>query len=145
MAYTIKVRVYQTNTNAFFNIVERGIWHYANGGTWGEEKGGHKLTMDESGTSGMLRFVSEGGEEAFWVVAGIHKSVRWVDIVTNIIREDTCVKSLPEYYNGTKPERVAAREAQRESWAATNSEGRRISAKYTNPDGPNFDLNIVIG
>ncbi|KAI0145770.1 fruit body lectin [Hypoxylon sp. NC0597] len=145
MAYTIKTRVYQTNTNAYFNIVERGVWHYANGGTWVEERGAHKLTMDESGTSGMLRFVSEGGKEAFWVVVGIHGDVRWVDIVTNLTGGDTCVKSLPEYYNGTKPDRVAAREAQRDSWAATNDNGRRISAKYVNPDGPNFELDIVIG
>ncbi|KAI1410101.1 fruit body lectin [Hypoxylon sp. FL1857] len=145
MSYSIKVRVYQTNVNAFFSIVEKSIWHYANGGTWVETGGEHTLTIGGSGTSGMLRFVAADGAEPFWVAVGVHNSVRWVDIVTNLTGEDTCVKSLPDYYNNGNPERVKAREAQRVKWTATNASGRRISAEYSVSDGHDLELNVVIG
>ena len=64
MGYTIRVCGYQTNTNAFFHIVEKGCWHYANGAQWTEQDGVLTLTMGDSGTSGMLRFKTEQGKEA---------------------------------------------------------------------------------
>jgi Fungal fruit body lectin len=70
MTYTVAVRVYQTNPNAFFNVVEKTAWHYANGGTWSESNGAFALTMGGSGTSGTLRFVADTGE--IFVVLGVH-------------------------------------------------------------------------
>jgi hypothetical protein len=145
MSYNIKVRVYQTNTNAFFRIVEQGVWHYANGGTWSDKDGVLTLTMGGSGTSGMLRFMTEHGKEAFFIALGVHNYKRWVDIVTGLADDVTCVKALPEYYNDTNPVRVQSREAQRTSQSITNMYGRNISANYSVAEGNNLDLNIIIG
>ncbi|KAI0835612.1 Cytolysin/lectin [Hypoxylon sp. FL0890] len=101
--------------------------------------------MSGSGTSGMLRFVAEEGQEPFWVVMGVDGNIRWVDIVTNLAGGDTCVKSPPDYYNNTNPSRVKAREARHDNWAATNAKGTRIPAKYTVGESQNLELNIVIG
>ena len=114
MTYTIKVRVYQTSTNAVFRIVEKDTWHYANGGTWADIDDYHILTMGGSGTSGMLRFMDEEGEESFYVAMGVHNYVRWVDIVTDLgSTSGTNARALSDYYNGQSEVRVAAREAQR--------------------------------
>ncbi|KIK57113.1 hypothetical protein GYMLUDRAFT_87113 [Collybiopsis luxurians FD-317 M1] len=145
MSYSIKVKVYQTNTNAFFQLVEKDVWYYANGGVWNESDGVHKLSMGGSGTSGMLRFRSEQGNEAFWVAQGVHNYKPWVDIVTNLTNDYTGVKGLPEYYGSTVPGRAQAREAQRTSWQAVNAQGRKITANFTVSSGNNLELNIIIG
>nr|BAB63923.1 fruit body lectin [Pleurotus cornucopiae] len=144
MSYTIKVRVYQTNPNAFFRIVEQGVWHYANGGTWSDKDGVLTLTMGGSGTSGMLRFMTEQGKEAFFIAMGVHNYKRWVDIVTGLANDVTCVRALPEYY-GDKAERAQSREAQRITQSVLNIDRRNISATYSVAEGNNLELNIVIG
>ncbi|KIK55803.1 hypothetical protein GYMLUDRAFT_175039 [Collybiopsis luxurians FD-317 M1] len=143
MSYTINVKVYQTNTNAFFHIVEQGV--YANGGTWHESNGVHVLTMGSSGTSGMLIFRTEQGKEPFWVVQGVHNYRPWVDIVTNLSDDVTAAKGLAEYYNNTVPGRAQAREAQRTSWEAVNAQGRKITARYAVSTGNDLELHIIIG
>ncbi|KAI0247901.1 fungal fruit body lectin [Lactifluus subvellereus] len=75
MTYTITARVYQTNTNAFFNVVERTVWKYGNGGTWSEVDGAYVLTMGGSGTCGSLRFVADTGEN-FIATLGVHNYLR---------------------------------------------------------------------
>ncbi|CAM1505799.1 Fc.00g114360.m01.CDS01 [Cosmosporella sp. VM-42] len=145
MSYTIKVRVYQTNANAFFRIVEKGVWHYANGGTWTDQDGLLTLTMGGSGTSGMLRFMTEQGKEAFIIAMGEHNYKPWLDIVTGLADEVTCVKALPEYYNDTNPERVRSREAQRTSQSILNIDRRTIAANFRVADGKNQELDIIIG
>ncbi|KAK7450569.1 hypothetical protein VKT23_012878 [Stygiomarasmius scandens] len=145
MSYTIKVRVYQTNPNAFFKVVEKGVWHFANGGTWSEQDGVLLLTMGGSGTSGMLRFMTEQGKEAFFIAMGVHNSKRWVDIVTGLANDVTCVRALPEYYNDTNPTRVQSREAQRTEQTILNVDRRNIGAKYSVTEGNNLELNIILG
>ncbi|KAM3548919.1 hypothetical protein MY1884_008972 [Beauveria asiatica] len=145
MSYTIKVRVFQSDTKTFFYQVEQGVWKYANGGTWGFNRGGMTLTMGGSGTSGMLRFKTENGNEAFVVACGVHNYKRWVDIVTNLKDDMTCVSILPEYYNNQDQARVKAREAQRENYSVKNSAGRTISASYSSTEGHDLVLDIVIG
>nr|BAB63922.1 fruit body lectin [Pleurotus cornucopiae] len=144
MSYTIKVRVFQTNPNAFFRIVEQGVWHYANGGTWSDKDGVLTLTMGGSGTSGMLRFMTEQGKEAFFIAMGVHNYKRWVDIVTGLADDVTCVRALPEYYDD-KSERARSREAQRITQSVLNIDRRNISATYSVAEGNNLELNIVIG
>ncbi|KIK57114.1 hypothetical protein GYMLUDRAFT_229808 [Collybiopsis luxurians FD-317 M1] len=145
MSYTITVKVYQTNPNAFFQLVEKGVWYYANGGTWSETDGVHKLTMGGSGTSGILRFRTEQGKEAFFVALGVHNYKPWVDIITGLADDVTGVKALPEYYNDTNPERVKSREAQRTSQEILNAQGRTVGANYTVTSGNNLEMNIILG
>ncbi|KAG5655444.1 hypothetical protein KAF25_000693 [Fusarium avenaceum] len=144
MSYTIKVRAYQTNTNAFFHIVEKGCWHYANGAQWTEQDGVLTLFMGGSGTSGMLRFKTEQGKEAFFVALGVHNYKPWVDTVTGLGDEVTCVKALPEYY-GNASDRTRSRESQRTEQNILNIDRRNISTKYKVKEGNNLELDIIIG
>ncbi|KAM3499654.1 hypothetical protein MY11210_009598 [Beauveria gryllotalpidicola] len=146
MSYNVQVRIYQVDTKCYFYVVEEGVWKYANGGTWEACNGSRKLTMGGSGTSGMLRFKSDGSSEAFVVALGVHNYKPWVDIVTNLANDVTAVSCLPEYYNDQDPARVKAREAQRDKYSVKNNQGRTISAGYyPSPEGHNLTLNIVIG
>jgi hypothetical protein len=141
MTYTIKLRVYQTNPNAFFRIVEKGVWHFANGGTWSEVDDTHVLTMGGSGTSGLLRF--ESGNEIFTVTVGVHNYKRWGDIVTGLATKDTGLVILPEYY--TPGIRASARERQLADYSVRSATGRNLQVKYTVAEGNNLEANIIIG
>lgn len=145
MSYTVKTRIYQTGIPAYFNLLETGVWHYARGGQWADLSTTPTLTMGTSGTSGILRFRTEDGREAFFVAVGVHNWKPWVDIVTNLEDHDTGVKCLPEYYVGDKVERVRAREAQRGEWKATNNKGRVIKARFRGTEGHELELDIIIG
>ena len=144
MSYTISVRVYQTNPNAFFNIVEKTVWQYANGGTWSESNGEQVLTMGGSGTSGTLRFVADNGEN-FIVALGVHNYKRWCDIVTNLSNQQTGVIINPEYYDSKYPDREAAREKQLASYNVKNAKGRNFAVNFTKGDGNDLKANIIIG
>jgi hypothetical protein len=144
MSYTVQVRIYQTSTNAFFHVVEKACWHYANGSQWLEQNGMYTLTMGNSGTSGMLRFKTDQGKEAFFVALGVHNYKPWVDIVTGLADDVTCVKALPEYY-GNASDRTRAREAQKTELSILNADRRNISARYRVREGNNLQLDIVIG
>ncbi|KAF8999162.1 fungal fruit body lectin [Cyathus striatus] len=142
MSYKITVRVYRTNPNAFFRVVEKTVWKYANGGTWDEANGQHILTMGGSGTSGTLRFVADNGEN-FIVALGVHNYKRWGDIVTNLSNEQTGVVINPEYYS--VKEREQARERQLASYNVNNAKGRNFSINYTVADGNDLRCNVIIG
>ncbi|KAK7436362.1 hypothetical protein VKT23_019210 [Stygiomarasmius scandens] len=142
MTYTITVRIYQTNPNAFFQLVEKTIWHYANGGTWTEAHDEHVLTMGGSGTSGLLRFSSNTGE-FFTVALGVHNYVRWCDIVPNLPSNQTGCVILPEYYNNQA--RGHQREKQLESFSVNNATGRQLSVVYTVKEGNDLRADIIIG
>ncbi|KAF4430547.1 hypothetical protein F53441_13951 [Fusarium austroafricanum] len=144
MSYTIKVRVYQTSQNAYFHIVEKACWYYANGSEWREENGVLTLHMGGSGTSGMLRFKTEEGKEAFFVAMGVHNYKPWVDTVTGLADNVTCGKALPEYY-GESSERTRSRESQRTEQTILNIDRRNISTKYRVHNGQNLELDIIIG
>ncbi|RSL91432.1 hypothetical protein CEP52_014255 [Fusarium oligoseptatum] len=143
MPYTIKVRVYQTNPNAYFHIVEKGCWHYGKSCEWSEHNGVLTLTMGESGTSGMLRFKTEQGKEAFFIVMGVHNYKPWVDTVTGLADDVTCVKALPEYY-GNASDRTRSRESQRTSQSILNIDRRTIATEYKVSQGNDLELNIII-
>ncbi|EKJ69238.1 hypothetical protein NXS19_012742 [Fusarium pseudograminearum] len=144
MSYTIKVRVYQTNPNAYFHIVEKGCWHYANGSQWNEQNGILTLAMGGSGTSGMLRFKTEQNKEGFFVAMGVHNYKPWVDTVTGLGDDITCVKALPEYY-GNASDRTRSRESQRTEQTILNIDRRNISTHYKVKEGNNLELDITIG
>lgn len=144
MSYTITAQVYQTNPNAFFRIVEKTVWNYANGGTWGEMNGTQVLTMGGSGTSGSLRFVSDTGEN-FIITLGVHNYKRWGDIVTNLANDQTGVIINPEYYDDKHRDREAQREKQLSMYSIDNLKDRKFEFKYTVADGNNLKVNIIIG
>ncbi|KIY66243.1 fungal fruit body lectin, partial [Cylindrobasidium torrendii FP15055 ss-10] len=146
MSYKITVRVYQTDQNAFFNVVEQTIWHYASGGTWAAVSGTGELVlkMGGSGTCGSLRFLDADSDEAFIVTLGVHDSKRWCDIVTNLSLDQTGVVITPQYYNG-QADREKAREAQLANYNVNNAKGRNIAVHYTVDEGNDLKANIIIG
>jgi Fungal fruit body lectin len=144
MSYTITAKVYQTDRNAFFRVVEETVWKYANGGTWGQVDGTHVLTMGGSGTSGSLRFVSDTGEN-FIVTLGVHNYKRWGDIVTNLTNEETGVIITPQYYNNEHPDRERQREKQLVTYSVKNNKGRNFTFEYTVTEGNDLNVDIIIG
>ena len=143
MSYSIKVFVYQTNPNAFFRIVEKTVWKYANGGTWDEVEGYQVLKMGGSGTSGSLRLQSGSGE-SFVVTVGVHNYKRWGDIVTNIKNDQTALTINPEYYSSEHPNRQRQREKQLAWYNVANAQGRNFSFEYTVTKGNSLEVRIVI-
>ena len=144
MSYTITVRVYQTNPNTFFRIVEKTVWNYANGGTWLESNDREVLTMGGSGTSGSLRFVAENGEN-FIVTLGVHNYKRWGDIVTNLANDQTGVVITPQYYDAAFPDRNAARERQLSTYSVANLKGRKFTVNYVVGEGNQLVADVIIG
>lgn len=145
MSYSIKVRVYQSETNTWFKIVEKAVFYYGNGGVFSEQDGVNTLTIGSSGTSGLLRFKTEQGKEAFFVAFGVHNYKPWLDIITGLADDVTGVKALPEYYNNVNPERVKSREAVRTRQSILNIDRRTIAAEYKVTEGKNLELAIIIG
>lgn len=146
MSYTITVQVYQTNTNAFFHVVEKTVF---TNGAWTSTNDAHVLTIGASGTSGSLRFVSDTGEN-FIVTLGVHNYAPWGDIVADFNpATQTALKITPEYYEtewgGTgKKDRVAQRWKTLASYDVSWKE-RKYAYKYTVTEGHNLKVNVVIG
>ncbi|KAH7101332.1 fungal fruit body lectin [Auriculariales sp. MPI-PUGE-AT-0066] len=137
-AYTITVRIYQTDVSNPFRVVEKTVWNYANGGTWDENQGAHVLKMNGSGTSGILRLLT--------FAFGVHNYKRWGDIVTGLANGDTATIIQAQYYQDDKGQgRHAAREAQRADYSVKSAKGRNYSIKYTVADGENLVANIIVG
>ncbi|KAM3475025.1 hypothetical protein MY8738_007610 [Beauveria namnaoensis] len=145
MSYNVQLRVFQSDHKTFFYTVEQCVWKYANGGTWVPHNGGQRLTMGGSGTSGILRFLADVGNEIFVIAVGVHNNKPWCDIVANLTQGNTGVAILAEYYNDQDPARVKAREAQRSKWSAKNDKGRTIEASFRSTEGHELNLDITIG
>jgi hypothetical protein len=138
MSYTTQVRLYQSNTNAYFRVVESGVWHYANGGTWATSNGVLELTMGGSGTAGMLRLQTLDGKEPFTVALGVHNYKPWVHILPDVASNATCVTLLPDYYSGKHSDAVNP------TFSVSNAESRNLSAAYAVAEGHNLVLNIIL-
>jgi len=141
MSYTITLRVYQTNTNAFFHVVEKTVWGYANGGTWDEFHGEHVLKMGGSGTCGTLRFQTDLGEK-FVVAVAVHNYERWCDIVQDVHNDQTGATIQAEYYNGG--DRTRQREKQLPNYSSVGSAGRNVSINFTGKEGNDLKADIFI-
>ena len=139
MSYRITARVYQTNPTAYFRIAEMAV---LTRGSWSVTDDEYALTMDNSGTSGTLRFLADNGEN-FLVALGVHNSRRWCDIVTNLTNEQTAVLINPQYY--VAGARATQRERQLTTYSVRNSRGRTFTVNYTVTEGNNLRCNIVIG
>jgi hypothetical protein len=148
MVYTITAQIYQTNTNAFFHVVEKTIWGGGHSGTWSEIDGAHVLTIGGSGASGCLRFRSDT-DEFFIVALGIHEGRRWGDIDTLLGAGDTGMVIHPQFY-GDDPNlpmwlRVQQRNSQLTRYYVTSPRNRTFSFIYTVPEGRNLKVAIIIG
>ena len=141
MSYSITLRVYQTNPGrGFFHIVEKTVWHYANGGTWFEADGALTLTQGGSGTSGVLRFLSDKGER-ITVAVGVHNYKRWCDAVTGLKPKETALVINGQYYNNGGRDWV--REKQQTEHSATSPTGTKVDVVYTVTEGNKLEANII--
>ncbi|KAL4746990.1 hypothetical protein BDW72DRAFT_24471 [Aspergillus terricola var. indicus] len=104
MAYILPFSIVN-NTDDPLTIVEKTCWYYANGGAWTDHDPtsiSHSnliLTMNGSGTSGMLRIMASSGQ-IFTVIVGYHNYEFWCDVQMDLSSEDTAVRLHPEYYGG---------------------------------------------
>jgi hypothetical protein len=140
--YSITLRIYQTNPNAYFHIVEKTAWGFADGGIWTESTNGELvLTMGGGGTCGTLRFQSDTGEKIV-IAVGVHNYERWCDIVQDVKSDQTGSTIQAEYYGGGG--RATQREKQLASYSVTSASGRKVSIKYTVDSGKDLRANITI-
>jgi hypothetical protein len=143
MSYTITVRVFNTNPNAFFRLVEQTVF---TDGTWDRVEENYVFTMGYSGTAGSLRFVSDTDpQQNFIATVGVHNYLRWCDIVTDLTNRQTGVVITPQYYSDQYPDRERQRETQLSSCSIKNAQGRQFSVQYTVNEGQNLKCDIIIG
>ncbi|KAJ8110345.1 hypothetical protein ONZ43_g5891 [Nemania bipapillata] len=138
MAYTVRVRARQPNANAYFHVAEMAAFH---SGSWSNTDGVLKLTMSASGTSGMLRYQTETGAEAFTVAIGVHNYKPWVHILPDVAPSETCVALLPQYYAGGKHSGIPIVP----TCTVYNSAQRSLTATFVSTEGHDYSLDIVIG
>ena len=141
MSYSIAAQFYQFDTSTFFHLVERAVW---TDGFWSEVNGTQVLTMGSSGTSGSLRFQTDSGE-GLVVTLGINNGSRWGDIAANLGDGSTCVQISPQYYDGTQPDRIAARNAERINYSVFNNRNRNLTYAYIVASGSSLKVNIITG
>ena len=142
MSYSITLRIFQTNpARGHFSLVENTCWNYANGGTWSDTDGILTLSMGGSGTSGVLRFVSDRGER-ITIAVGVHNYKRWCDIVTGLASNQTALVINGQYYNGGG--RDYMREKQLSEYKVTSAVGTNYAVVYTVPDGNNLKADVII-
>ena len=141
MSYSITLHVYQRNPGrGFFHIVEQTVWHFANGGTWSEANGALTLTQGGSGTSGVLRFLSDKGER-ITVAVGVHNYKRWCDVVTGLKPDETALVINGQYYNNGGRDWV--REKQQTEHSATSPSGTKVEVIYTVAEGNKLEANVI--
>ncbi|KAG6907608.1 hypothetical protein DXG01_008226 [Tephrocybe rancida] len=133
--YTLALRVFQTNPDNFFRVVEQTVWNYADGGSWDTVNGQQVLTINGSGTSGTIRFLADNGEN-FIVAVGVHNFKRWSDIVTNLANDQTGVIINPQYYS--QKDREEQRDKQLASYQVKNAKGRQFAIKFIQAEGENL-------
>ncbi|KAL4256382.1 fruit body lectin [Pleurotus pulmonarius] len=93
MSYKFVVRVYQTNTNAFFKPVETSVYK---AGTWSNNDGEHILLLGYD-TSAAIRL--DAGSEHVVVLLGNHDKNVWCDIDTDIGGKSSAQLNM-QYYDG---------------------------------------------
>ena len=144
MSYTIHLRINQTGTD-WFGIVEKTVWHYANGGVWTEVNGENVLTMNGSGTSGTLRFKDAAGDYVL-IAMGVHNYKRWCDIVTDLASSNTGVEVHPTYYQDASVagSRSGMLWKQLDKIEKTDSKGKKFAVDFFKADGNDLYATITI-
>ncbi|KAK6329626.1 hypothetical protein TWF730_006174 [Orbilia blumenaviensis] len=133
MTYTISVKLINDSGEAL-NIIEKSC---AENAIWLEQNGVQKLTMDASGTSGVLRFQGGNGEK-FLVALGVHNYKHWSSVLVDLDGNQTAMRIHPTYYgNNTKPHWDQVPEMTK-----TTAKGKTVGIYYYKPTGE--DLRAVI-
>jgi hypothetical protein len=143
MSYSISLRTINTTAdNLGFTIVEKSVWHYANGGTWSDTDSIQTLHMNGSGTSGALRFNNAAGEQ-FLVLLGVHNYKRWCDVVTDLAPGDTAMKIQPDYYSEKNP-RYGMLWKQLAQIKKKSAKGTTVDVKYVEAEGNSLVVHLTI-
>ncbi|KAI0869976.1 fruit body lectin [Hypoxylon argillaceum] len=138
MSYTVRVRVRHSRADVYFRIAEMAVYY---DGAWADSDSVLKLTMGGSGTSGMLRFQSEDGDERFAVAIGVHNYKPWVHILPDLATSETTIVLLPQYYAGGKHSGIPIVP----KCNVQSSGPRDFSAEFTRNEGNRYSMEIVIG
>ncbi|KAG9224195.1 hypothetical protein CCMSSC00406_0004694 [Pleurotus cornucopiae] len=136
MSYKFVVRVYQTNTNAFFKPVEASVYK---AGTWSNNDGEHILLLGYD-TSAAIRL--DAGSEHVVVFLGNHDKNVWCDIDTDIGGKSSAQLNM-QYYDGQARERD--RKKFQKSANITNKKARKFNVELVgDPSSHLLTANIII-
>ena len=142
MPYTLQLRVIN-DTPDTIALVEQTCWFGA-GTIWAATNDTtqtlfpdtqiHTLSMDNSGSSGMLRFRTSSGTR-FAVAAGVHNYKRWCDVQVDLADDQPLTRLHGAYYTEGDPKN-AALWAQAEQAAATEAQsGRQVKVAFYKSEG----------
>ncbi|KIM41885.1 hypothetical protein M413DRAFT_410279 [Hebeloma cylindrosporum] len=142
MSFRIAVTTTQSPQSVFFRVEQQAVWHFHTASWTTAPNGERILTMNQSGTSGILRFVNNNGER-FAVIVGIDNRQRWCDIIPNDTPTQTGQSVLSLYYNGGRNANI--RESRFSQRIAYLRGRRRISIHFTVLQGNNLRATITVG
>jgi len=138
--YTITVRVYRTNRNAFFFLGESSVY---DSGKWKETNDTYVLKLNTTNSSGSLRFVSSGGEYCI-ATFGVDAQQSWCHVATDkVVTDNTGTKVLPQYYNNSALQK--AHEQHKGSWTQSNVAGRSFTVSLLHSQANDYLGSITIG
>jgi hypothetical protein len=135
MSYNINLRVINDTADTL-TLVEKTCLN--NNITWTSSESGHRLSMPNSGTSGLLRFKTSQGD-FFSVLIGVHNYKRWCDIVVDTTL--TGVELHPKYYQEAAPE-FQLLWKQLPEISKKTAKGKTITVKYYVADGNALFANL---
>ncbi|KAG0579152.1 hypothetical protein M758_4G077200 [Ceratodon purpureus] len=138
--YSIHVKIIQNNPSNWYRIVEETVF---SDGTWSKCGSEHTLTIDRSGTSGMLRFTNPTGD-FFLVALGVHNYKRWCDIVPDASTSMTGVQVNPLYYASGDGNRNGMLWKQLANLEVVTAKGVHIKVDYYKEDGNTLYATITV-
>ncbi|KAH6838681.1 fungal fruit body lectin [Chaetomium sp. MPI-CAGE-AT-0009] len=137
-----QLQLFVINHSAAPSLIEQSCWQN-NNTTWTTDttttaKGAtlttYTLSMDESGSSGMLRFRTQSGT-IFAVAIGVHNFERWCDVQVNLTGDNPLTKLHARYYD-------EADELYQKLWAQSteasgvlNNEGHEAKVGFYKTEG----------
>jgi len=139
MAYRLSVRIIN-DTGVHLDVIEKSCWKGA-GTAWTRSEAGRHLSMNSSGSSGMLRIRSSEGEH-FVVALGVHNYKRWCDVDVNLT-DSQVLHDLHEAYYNERHAKYKALWAQATEASGTSSKGRKFTITFYRADGNDLLANLV--
>ncbi|KHE80301.1 fungal fruit body lectin [Neurospora crassa] len=134
MSYTIHLRLIN-DTSDSLQLVEQTCW-FGHGTRWSQvdSTGVYVLSMNNSGSSGMLRFQNSKGGDYFAVAVGVHNYKRWCDIQVDTADDAPLTKLHPKYYD-EKDAKYKALWAQASEFEAKAKSGKTVRIKFYQAEG----------
>ncbi|KAK0617608.1 fungal fruit body lectin [Immersiella caudata] len=139
MSYRVSLRLIN-DTNVTLTIIEKTCWKGA-GTAWTQSESGHHLSMNSSGSSGMLRLRSSEGEY-FSVAVGVHNYKRWCDVDVNLSDSQVLTGLHPQYYN-EKDAKYQALWAQATEKEGVSEKKRKWRVEFYQAEGNELRGNLV--